>query len=274
MAKPNTPETRPIAEISNEPSAFERFLDRNQLLLIGLGILVAIAAAVGVVMNGIDDGKKVGAGQALVKANDIEALQTVMTDHPDSPAAASAAVLLSDKQWDEGLQEDAIETLRQEITANPDHPATFPARARLGARLAAQGNLVDAKAVFEELVASPKASYLAPFALSSLAQIAHAQGDAEAADDYIERVTEVYPTNPMTSVVQQSSKYLGFVMPEEVEAPPEEPTAEANSTSISPEAMVTTDPITQAASEAFPESPEPPVESPEPSVEAEATPVE
>jgi len=222
MAEPTANEARPLAEISHGPSALENFLDKNQKLLIAAGILIAVGTGAWVVYQGVEEGARKAGGEALSAAADISALEEVISSHADTPAAGSAAVLLSDRQWEDGQQEAAIETLRSEIAARPDHPASLPARARLGARLAAQGRNDDAATTFEGLLAQPESRYLAPYALTWLAQIAKEQGNAEQAEKYLAEATDNYPQNNLTSTAREADQFLHFEMPEAID-PPEPP---------------------------------------------------
>lgn len=238
MAEPTAPDSSPIAEISHGPSAFETFLDKNQKLLIVLGVVIALAMAVWVVMEGVREGAYLSAGNALSQADDATALQDVVANHPDTPSAASAAVLLSDSQWDQGQQDDAITTLRNEISAHPEHPATSAAYARLAARLASQGKTDEAKAAFQDLLDRPQAAYYAPYALVSLGQIAKSEGDLDKAKDYFTRATEGYPGNPLASAASKALQFAEFKMPEEIDPPaPEEAQDEVGGTEFSPEAL-------------------------------------
>ncbi len=218
MADSNA-DPKPIAEISHGPSAFEQFLDKNQKLLIGLGVVLAIAAGAWVVKDGIDRGAREDGGNALVDAETTEELKAVVENHAATPAAGSAAVLLSDRQWEEGQQSASLETLRTEIAARPEHPATIPARARLAARLREMGETAEATTQLEQLIADPTADWIAPYALVSLAEIARAEGDAAKAESYLEEAREKYPMTAFSNSIQEAARFVDFTMPTEVEAP-------------------------------------------------------
>lgn len=226
MAEPNADSAQPIAEISHGPSAMEGFLDRNQKKLIAVGILASLGIAASVVMKGVEEGTQQAAGEALLAAEDIAAMQDVVKNHAETPTTPSAAVLLSDLQWEQGQQSSAIETLEGEIAANPDHPATLPAQARLGARLIDQGSLDKAAEVLEDLADNPKASYLAPYALTRLAEIATKNGDKEKATSLLDQASNSYPESPFGRTVSDTKRYLGFQMPTEIDPPAPEPLPE------------------------------------------------
>ncbi len=117
-----SPVPAPLAEISQGPNAFEQFLDRNQKNLIILAILIAIGVASLVVYRGIEKSRQETAGAALNKADNLAALQAVINDHADTVAARSTMILLADRQWTEGQQDAAIETLRKFIAVESDPP--------------------------------------------------------------------------------------------------------------------------------------------------------
>lgn len=238
MAEPTAPDTSPIAEISHGPSAFEEFLDKNQKLLIILGILIALGMAAWVIKDGVREGAYLSAGNALIAANDATALEEVMQNHAGTPSEASAAVLLSDTQWEQGQQDDAIATLKAEIAANPEHPATSAAYARLAARLDSQGKTEEAKAAYEDILDRPQAAFYAPYALISLGQIAKAEGDIDKAKDYFSQATEGYPGNPLANSASKALQFVEFKMPEEIDPPAPDPEESAvDTTEFNPAAL-------------------------------------
>lgn len=216
----------PLAEISQGPNAFEEFLDRNQKNLIILAILLALGAAGLVVYRGIEQSKQNTAGEALNKAEDLASLQAVVSQHPGTNAALSAAVLLADRQWTEGQQDAAIETLRSFVSANPDHPAHPAAQASLGAKLMAQGKSGDAAKVFEEIVDDPKARYIAPFALISLGDIAKAAGELDKAEASYNRVKSDFSDSNFAKPATDRIATLRAKAPVEIAAPPKSATTE------------------------------------------------
>lgn len=93
---------RPLAEISHGPSAFEAFLDRNQKGMIVLGLVIALTAGAWIVMRGIKASAAIAAGEALSKAESLPDLTEIPKKHAGTPAAGSAAILISSKQWEAG----------------------------------------------------------------------------------------------------------------------------------------------------------------------------
>ncbi|MGE9270916.1 MAG: tetratricopeptide repeat protein [Verrucomicrobiales bacterium] len=243
MAEPHAETNQPIAEISHGPSAFEGFLDRNQKPLIGVGILAALGLGAMVVMNGLEEGANTAAGEALLDAEEIAAMQDVAKNHASTPSAPTAELLLSDLQWEQGQQTAAIETLQSLIASNPDHPAAYPAQARLGARLIEQGSLDEAAEALETLLDTPKAAYLAPYALSCLAEIASQRGDTDEASRLLDEASNSYIESPFNQTVSEHRRYLGFEMPTEIDPPapaPVEPIPAIDDSSLAPEPDLST----------------------------------
>lgn len=220
MSAPTPDSPTPLAEISHGPSAFEAFLDRNQKNLVILAVLLAIAAGALVVYRGIEDSREQGAGEAMVKATDLASLQEVIRDHANTRAGQSAMILLADRQWNEGQQDAAIETLRKFIAANPEHPALGSAKASLGAKWMAQGKTAEAAAVFEEVAAEARHAYVAPYALIALGDMAKAAGDPAKAEGYYGRVKSDFPESRFVMSADQRLASCKAKPPVEIEPPP------------------------------------------------------
>lgn len=238
------PETNaPLAEISQGPSAFEQFLDRNQKNLIILSILIALGTGAYVVYSGIEESKEITAGNALNKAEDLASLQAVVSDHAQTKASQSAMILLADKQWSEGQQEAALATLRNFISANPKHPGLGSAKASLGAKLMAQGKSADAATILQELADDPTQRFTAPFALIALGDMARAAGDAAKAETFYNKVKTDFSSSSYAQEATKRAASLKAKAPVEIAPPPapkpEEKPAAATNPAGSPGISVT-----------------------------------
>ena len=214
------PSPVPLAEISQGPNAFEQFLDRNQKNLIILAVLITIAVAALVIYRGIEKSRQETAGAALVKAENLTALQSVITEHSGTTAAASAAILLAERQWTDGQQDASTDTLRKFISSHPDHPGLPAAQASLGAKLMIQGKSADATRIFQELIDDPKARYIAPYALISLGDIAKLAGDLGKAETSYNRVKNEFSESSFAESAKRRTTSLNAKPPVEVEPPP------------------------------------------------------
>jgi predicted negative regulator of RcsB-dependent stress response len=260
----------PLAEISQGPNAFEEFLDRNQKNLVVLALLLTIAAAGLVVYRGIAKSSEETAGAALNKAEDITSLQALIDQNGKTAAAGSAMVLLGNKQWTEGQQDAAIATLQKFIAENSSHPALPTAQASLAAKLMVQGKTSDATKLFEELSGNPSASFIAPFALISLGDIAKAGGDLTKAEASYTKAKTDFPDSSFSEVAGRRLAILEAKPPVEIEAPPapETPTSPTGDNAEIPSLS----PIPGAPAIEFPAETLPPEAEPSPSPEIPATP--
>jgi predicted negative regulator of RcsB-dependent stress response len=257
----------PLAEISQGPNAFEQFLDRNQKNLIILAILIALAVAALVIYRGIEKSHQESAGAALSKAGDLAALQAVINDHAGTSAASSAMILLADRQWTEGQQDTAIETLNKFISANPEHPALPTAQASLGSKLMLQGKSAEATKVFQSLVDDPQARFIAPYALISLGDMAKLAGDIDKAEAAYARVKTEFSESSFADQAKRRSATLKAKAPVEIEAPPPPKTDAPPAPGAPPAPKANTPPANKDAA-----PPAPKESKPEPKPETPTTP--
>ncbi len=213
----------PLAEISQGPNAFEAFLDRNQKGIVVFAILLAMAAVGVVIYRGVETSKQQTAGALLTKADDLASLKAVVDGHSDTAAAGSAMVLLANKQWTDGKQDESIATLRKFIAAYPEHPALPTAKANLGAKLVEQGKSGDAAKVFEELASDPAARFVAPYALISLGDLAKAAGDLDKAETSYTKAKTDFPDSSFAETANRRLAILKAKPPVEIEPPPPAP---------------------------------------------------
>lgn len=215
----STSTSGPLGEISQAPPGLEVFLDKHQTKLIVLAVVLALCAIGYVVYSGLKEGAEKDAGALLSKAEDISDLQSVVKNSEGTAAALSATVLLAEKQWDDGQQDDAISTLRSLIEKGGDHPSLPSAKASLAAKLGSQGNTDEASKLFRELTDDTDARHLAPYAWISLGDIALAKGDADAAEKAYETVERDFPSTTFSQDAMQRRLLLKAKAPKEIAAP-------------------------------------------------------
>jgi predicted negative regulator of RcsB-dependent stress response len=223
MADDPQQHSAPLAEISHGPSAFEIFLDRHHKSLIILLILLILGVAGFVIYQGIEEGTRVTAGNSLYRAVDADSLQKVISEYPKTPAGATARILLAEKQWSDGQQEAAVETLKSFLAESPGHPGIPSAKAALAAKLMAQGKAAEAASAFEELVDDPASAYLAPYALLSLGDMALAGGDKDKAKSFYERAQSDFSSSGFGQKITQRIAALHATIPVEIDPPPAPP---------------------------------------------------
>lgn len=209
----------PLAEISQAPPALEIFLDKHQTKIIVLAIILAIGAVVYVVQRGIVQSGEETAGGLLAKAADISDLQGVVKNHEGTAAAYSAKVLLADKQWEDGQQDDAVATLKAFIEGGNTHPAIATAKANLASKLLAQGKQDEAAELFREITNAPDTLFLAPYAWISLGDIESAKGNTEAAAKAYAMVATEFSDSSFARNASERALLLKAKAPVEVAAP-------------------------------------------------------
>lgn len=217
---PETPAV--LAEISQGPSAFEQFLDRNQKALMIVAIAIALGTAAYVIISGIEKSQQETAGAALVGAEEINDLTAVISEHADTRAAQSASVILANQQWEEGNQDEAIATLEAFINENPDHPAAPTAKASLASKWMANGKSAEAVSAFQELIDNPTTRHIAPYALICIGDIAKAAGDPAKAKDSYTRVTAEFPKSNLISTANSRLSTLDAAEPTVIDPPQQE----------------------------------------------------
>ena len=269
MSADSSDTPRPLGEISQAPAAFDQFMDRNQNKLIGLAVLIAIAAAVFIVWRGFKQSNEHTAGAALTQADDQAALQKLIKEHPKTAAAGSARILLAEKQWEEGQQDPSIATLKEFLSENPEHAALATAQASLGSKLASQGKTDEASTIFEQLAANEKARNIAPFALLSLGDLAKAAGDNAKAEGFYQRAQNEFPDSTFANTATRRIGLLKAKPPVEIEAPPAPPEAPATA---APENLIPGLNLTPSAPESAPApAPAPAAPAPAPAAPAPAS---
>ncbi|MFD2256682.1 tetratricopeptide repeat protein [Luteolibacter algae] len=209
----------PLGEISQAPPALEVFLDKHQMKLIVIAVILTILTAAYVVYSGIKQGGEETAGELLTKAVDSEDLQSVVKNHEGTAAANSAKILLAEKQWEEGLQDEAISTLRAFVENEGEHPARPSAEASLATKLASQGKADEAVELLKKLTEDSDSRYLAPFAWITLGDLEASKGNVEAAVKAYETVGRDFPGSSFSQEATLRSQVVKAKAPALVSAP-------------------------------------------------------
>ncbi len=221
------PASGPLGEISQAPPAFEVFLDKHQVKLFALAAILAIAALIYVVFEGVAEGREEAAGIALSKAEDVSGYQSVVKNHEGTRAAFSAKVLLAEKQWEDGKKAEAIETLEKFVEADREHPAYASAASslatKLATKLASEGKLEEASSLLNDLAEDPQTQYLAPFAWISLGDIYAQKGETEKAEKAYSMVESENPGSPFVRDANARLLLVKAQAPKVVAAPIEVP---------------------------------------------------
>ncbi len=222
---PDASSASPIGEILHGPSKFELFLEKNQKLLLVGTIAVAVGIGGYSVMQSIKADTNAEAAGALIAATDLASLESVQTQFPDSPSAATAAFLRAEKLWESGEQDSAINSLKEIIGKYPQHPVVALSRMKLANALVVQGKTADAAALYEEVISDASSAFLAPNAMIALGDLAMKNKEMDKAKGYYQEVETKFEKSKLKQTAQERIRFISFQDPTEVDAPPPPPPA-------------------------------------------------
>ena len=245
----------PIGEISQEPSAFEAFLDANQKKLILLGILAVLCLVVYVVFTGLGKKAEEEAAAAVAKARTDSDYEAVSQEYEGKNAGGSAILLKSQLLWGDQQQQEAIEALEAFVSKYPKHPAAGSAYASLGSYQQQLKKLDKAKEAFEEAVNSESAA--SSLALLSLGDLELQAGEDENAEEIYKKIISEYESSHLQvkSMAQERLKLINVKSPTEKKSEPAQPT-------ITPEAATSPITVPGITPNPLPETPTPEINQP------------
>jgi tetratricopeptide (TPR) repeat protein len=205
----------PIGEISQEPSAFEAFLDANQKRLVIVGILAIIGLVTYVIYGGLQEMGAKKAAAAVADSRTVPEYEAVSKEFEGKNAGGSALILKSQLQWRDQQQQEAIKTLEQFISEYPEHPALGSAMTSLGSYHQQLGNLEEAKKAFS--ATSSSGGSTSSLALLSLGDIASHEGDTEKAKEFYNTIITDFGTShpQVKTLAEQRLKIVGVAAPTE-----------------------------------------------------------
>lgn len=220
---PNPGDSGPIGEISQEPSAFESFLDANQKKLIIVCILGILGLVAYVIYDGVRKMNKVEAAGVVSAANTVPEYDAAAEKYKDTNAGASALIFKAEQQWRDQQQQEAVATLEKVIADYPDYPVLASAKTALGSYFQQLGNLEKAKSVFQE-AADLKGS-TSSLALLSLGDIAlQEEKFDEAKKIYNSVIADYGNSHPQVKTMAEQRLKLVGVAPPVIAEPKENPT--------------------------------------------------
>ena len=202
-----------------EGAANQQFIEKHQVKIIALASLLIVLALVYVVQREMKKSQEETAGALLVNAADASELENITKNFADTAAAGSAKLLLADRQWTEGQQDDAIATLRGLIDSKEPHAARANAQASLAAKLLSQGKTADAEAIYTELTKDSESGHLAAYAWIALGDMAVKKADLEAAGKAYEIVEKDFPGTFFAQDATKRRLLMNAQKPVEVAAP-------------------------------------------------------
>ena len=132
------------------------------------------------------------ASTLLGNATTEQNYQTVIARYPNTPAAASASLLLAEAQRKEKKFAEANAALQSFIDKNPDHELVPTAKMAMAANLESMGKMDEALALYQQIAASHTKSFAAPLALMSEVSLLKAKNRIQEARQICERVMTDY----------------------------------------------------------------------------------
>ena len=118
--------------------------------------------------------------------------QAVIADYPNTPAAASAFLLLAEMQRNEKKFAESNATLQSFVSKHPDHEFAPTAKMAIAANLETLGKMDEALAQYQQVAASYPKNFNAPLALISEVALLKAKGRDDEARQICERIMTDY----------------------------------------------------------------------------------
>jgi TolA-binding protein len=174
-------------------------------------LIVAFLAFVGYAgYSFYSERRNAAAAGLLASAKNGADYQQVIAQYPNTPAEASAYLLLAEAQRKEKKFVDSNATLQLFINKNAEHELISTAHVTVAANLASMGRTDEAVAKYRQIAASYPKSYVAPFALLEQVELLKSKGQTDEA----RRACEAILTNYRDSILAgEASRQLRSLRP-------------------------------------------------------------
>ncbi len=163
---------------------------RNEIIAAAAILVLALGGFAGYRLY--TDRQATVAAALLSGAKTEQDYQQVATRYPNTPAGASAFLLLAEAQRKEKKFADANATLETFIDKNPDHELVPTARIAMAANLESMGKTDEALSIYQLVAAKYPTNFNAPLALVSEASLLKAKNQIEEARRVCEKVMTDY----------------------------------------------------------------------------------
>lgn len=161
-------------------------------------LIVALLAMIGFAGYWVySERQNSGAAGLLASAKSAQDYEQIIAHYPNTPAGASAYLLLAEAQRQDKKFPEANETLRTFISKQPQHDLVSTARMAVATNLESMGKSDEALSMYAQVAASFPKSYVAPFALLAQVELLKAKGRMDEA----RRVCEAIMTQYRESIV-------------------------------------------------------------------------
>jgi predicted negative regulator of RcsB-dependent stress response len=158
------------------------------------------------------------AASRLGDAKTSQEYQAVIESYPNTPAAASASLLLAELQRNEKKFAEANTTLRSFIDKHPDHEFVPTAKMAIAANLETMGKMDEALAEYQQIAASYSKNFNAPLALISEVGLLKAKDRTDEARQICERIMTEFRESLLAS---EAARQLRLLKPKaQTQTPP------------------------------------------------------
>jgi tetratricopeptide (TPR) repeat protein len=166
--------------------------------------------------------RQASAASALLSgAKNAQDYQQIIARYPNTPAGASAYLLLAEAQRSEKKYAEANETLQTFIDKNPEHELVPSARMAMAANFESMGKPNEALSIYQQIAAKYPKNFNAPLALISEVPLLKASKRIEEARLACEKVMTDYRDSLWINEAQRQlrSLKLGATTPQPVAGP-------------------------------------------------------
>ncbi|HEY8900155.1 MAG TPA: tetratricopeptide repeat protein [Chthoniobacterales bacterium] len=222
-----TPKSLPVAPASDEPEyeidSFELLWEKHKTRIIA-GAVALVVVIVAVFAWFIIGNARASAAEAAFAAAQTPAdYRAVVEKYGYSPVAGDASLLLAASLRTEKKYDEANSILDAFIKAQPKHPFVPLARIAVAENLALSGKVADAATALETLAQTDSASFAAPYALWTAAELKAAQGQREAAVRAYRELQKTFPTSVSAQVAAPMAEALAAVVEQPAVSPTPKP---------------------------------------------------
>jgi tetratricopeptide (TPR) repeat protein len=166
---------------------------RYQKEIIAVLIVALLAVAVYAGYDFYMDRRNASAARSLASAKVAPDYQRVIDRYPNTPAGASAYILLAEAERKEKKFAEANAALQTFLSKYPQHELAAAAQLATATNLESMGNADEALSKYQQVAASYPKNYIAPFALLAQVELLKTKGRTDDARRVCEQILVNYP---------------------------------------------------------------------------------
>lgn len=172
-------------------------------------LIVAMLAMIGFAGYWIySERQNSGASGLLASAKSAQDYEQIIAHYSNTPAEASAYLLLAEVQRHDKKFSEANETLRTFVSKHPQHDLVSTARMAMATNLESMGKADEALSMYAQIAATFPKSYVAPFALFAQVELLKTKGRIDEARRVCEAIMTQYRESVVASEAAQQLRSL------------------------------------------------------------------